>query len=66
MTEQLPGPSSGRAVERGETYQHGEHGHVEVTGIWHQTRCLDMVHESDADELIVLRFVTGEDGEWID
>ena len=68
-TEQLHGAPADRVIEDGETYDHTEHGHVEVTGIWQRTeriRRLDAACGSDERETIVVRYVPGEDGEWID
>lgn len=64
--EQLRGSRADRAVEDGATYRHAEHGHVEVTGIWHRTRRLDAVSETSERELVVVRFVPADGGEWID
>ncbi|WP_436344191.1 hypothetical protein [Natronorubrum sp. FCH18a] len=68
-TEQLHGATADRAIADGETYVHAEHGRVEITGIWQQTqriRRIDATRNGDERDMIVVRFIPGEDGEWID
>lgn len=64
--ESLFNSGSDSRIEDGQTYDHAEHGAVEVTGIWHRTQRLDTVRKTDEDEMIVVRFVPAEDGTWTD
>ncbi|RQH03345.1 hypothetical protein EA472_01875 [Natrarchaeobius oligotrophus] len=61
-----PQSASDGVVEDSETYRHDEHGCVEVTGIWHRTRRLETTRDVDRRNTIVVRFVPGADGRWID
>lgn len=64
--KQRPDSVSDRAIEDGETYHHAEHGQIKVTGIWHQTQPLDTTRNIDDQNMIVVRYIPGEDGNWID
>ena len=64
--DQRRASASNRTIENGETYTHIEHGTVEVTGIWQRTHHLDTTYSVDEQEMIIVRYVPGEDGEWID
>lgn len=64
--EQHPGSAPDRTVEEGGTYEHADHGRVEVTGIWYRTRRLEAVRADDERGMIVVRFVPGDGGTWID
>ena len=58
--------SSDQTIENGETYTHIDHGIVKVTGIWQRTHHLDTTHSADEQDMIIVRYVPGENGEWID
>lgn len=64
--ERCASSASDQAIEDGETYDHAEHGYVEVTGIWHRTQRLDTTRDADEQDLIVVRYVPGEEGTWLD
>lgn len=64
--KQNPSSSSGHIIEDSETYYHGEHGRVEVTGIWHRTQRLDTTHDVDSQDMVIVRFVPDGDGNWMD
>ncbi|SIS16823.1 hypothetical protein SAMN05421752_11644 [Natronorubrum thiooxidans] len=64
--EQRTSSGADRAIEEGETYSHTEHGHAEVTGIWHRTHSLDTTRTVDDQDMIIVRFVPGENGDWMD
>lgn len=62
--EQTDDSGSDRAIEHGETYYHAEQGYVEVTGIWQRTQRLDTIHNTDEQDMIVIRYLPAENGEW--
>lgn len=64
--EQAPDSGSTRVIEDGETYDHAEHGRVEVTGIWQRTRQLEMAYSTASQEMVVVRHVPADGGDWID
>lgn len=64
--EQLSGSTSDRVIETGETYDHTEHGPVEITAIWHRTQRLDTTRKVDSQDMVVVRYIPGEDGKWSD
>lgn len=43
-------------VERGRTYEHADHGRVEVTGIWEEIHRLDAVRETETTGVIIVRY----------
>lgn len=64
--DQRRGSASDRTIEEGETYHHAQHGHVEVTGIWHRTQSLETTHNVDMHDMVAVRFIPSKDGTWID
>ncbi|SDJ64738.1 hypothetical protein [Natronorubrum texcoconense] len=67
--KQQYGSADDRLIEDGGTYDHAEHGRVEVTGIWKRTQRiqrLETARREDERDTTVVRFVPGENGEWID
>lgn len=64
--DQRRASASDQTIENGEMYTHIEHGTVEVTGIWQRTHPLDTTHSADNQDMIIVRYVPGEDGEWMD
>lgn len=62
--EELPQSVSSGAVAEGDVYSHEDHGHVRVTAIWKQTQRVDEVQNPHGDELIVVRFLPGDDTDW--
>ncbi|WP_226008040.1 hypothetical protein [Natrinema salinisoli] len=61
-----PGPESDRIVEREETYDHEEHGIVEVTGIWRGVKQVDTARNTDQKDVIIVRYSAKQEGESID
>ncbi|WP_339105994.1 hypothetical protein [Haloterrigena salinisoli] len=64
--EQCPDSVSDRVIEDSERYHYAEHGQITVTGIWHQTRRLDTTRNVDDQDMIVVRYIPGEDGNGLD
>lgn len=65
-SDDLPGADSDLAVERGGTYEHDDHGEVEVTGIWKGVEQVDRAHRTDEKDVFIVRYSTAVDGERID
>lgn len=65
-SESLPGSRSDVVVERGETYQHGEHGCVEVNGIWRGVTRVDEARHMDETSVIIVRFSSKQEGMPVD
>lgn len=59
----LTGSEADRVVERGKTYDHAEHGRVEVSGIWKGVQRVDSARNTDQKDVIIVRYSTGGDGE---
>ena len=64
--DDLPGTESDRVVERDETYEHGDFGLVEVTGIWRGIQQVDSARHTDQRDVIIVRYSTEEGGEQVD
>ena len=54
-SDDLPGSDSDLAVERDETYNHSEHGQVEVTGIWKGVEQVDRARHTDEKDVFIIR-----------
>lgn len=65
-SDDLPGSDSERVIKRGETYNHVEHGQVEVTGIWKRVQRVDKTHHADEKDVFIVRYSAEIDGEEID
>lgn len=65
-SEDLPGSHSDRVVTRGETYNHAEHGQVDVTGIWRGVHEVDEARNTDEKETIIVRYSAEIDGQNVD
>lgn len=65
-TDDRPGPESDRIVEREETYEHAEHGTVEVTGIWRGIDQVDTARNTETKDVIIVRYSATQDGEPVD
>ncbi len=65
-SENRPGPASELVIERGETYDHVEHGPVAVTGIWKGVQQVDRAHHSDEKDVYIVRYSAELDGERVD
>lgn len=57
-SDDRPGPESDQVIERGKTYEHAEHGSVEVTGIWKGVQKADTAHNTDETGTIIVRYST--------
>lgn len=55
------GSDSERAVERGETYNHREHGPVEVEGIWRGVSEVDSARNATENDTIIVRYSVVEE-----
>ena len=51
-------PPSGLIIERGEEYNHSEHGLVTVTGIWKGVHQVDRAGNTDETGIIIVRYTT--------
>lgn len=65
-SDELPGPDSELAVERGESYDHADHGQVKVTGIWKGVEQVDKTRHTDEKNVIVVRYSAEINGEQVD
>lgn len=65
-SEDLPGSDSDLAIERGETYDHAEHGQVEITGIWKGVEQVDKARHTDEKDVFIVRYSAEIDGEQVD
>lgn len=65
-SDDLPGADSDRVVERGETYEHAEHGPVEVTGIWKGIEQVDRTRHTNEREVFIVRYSAELEGERVD
>lgn len=64
---ELPRSEDGRLVERGETYDHDQHGRVEVTGIWRGIEEVDEARNTNEKDVIIVRYSSEqEEGEQVD
>lgn len=63
---ELPGSDSGLSIERGETYDHTEHGQVEVTGIWKGVEQIDKARHTDEKNVFIVRYSAEINGEQVD
>lgn len=63
---EVPGPGSERAIERGETYDHADHGPVKVTGIWKGIKQVDKAHRTDEKDVFIVRYSAEINGEQVD
>lgn len=59
----LPGSDSDLVVDRGETYNHAEHGQVEVTGIWKGIEQVDTARQTNEKDVIIVRYSAEINGE---
>ena len=64
--DQRPTSTADRTVKDGEIYDHADHRYVKVTGIWQRTQRLDTTRNADREDMIIVRYIPGEEGEWID
>ncbi|GEM_PF-5930140 len=62
----LPGSDSDLVVDRGETYNHAEHGQVEVTGIWKGIEQVDTARQTNEKDVIIVRYSAEINGEEVD
>lgn len=64
MSERQNGQNSGRksVVERGEAYDHAEHGRVKITGIWKGVQQVDAARNTDETGVIIVRYSSGQKG----
>lgn len=62
----LPGPEADRSVERGETYNHAQHGRVEVSGIWRGVNEVDSARNTNQKAVIIVRYSAEQEGERVD
>lgn len=51
------------AIERNETYNHEQHGTVEVTGIWQGVNRVDATRDRDTSDTIIVNFTVVSDSE---
>lgn len=65
-SDDLPGPDSDLAIERGETYDHAEHGQVKVTGIWKGVEQVDKARRTDEKNVFIVRYSAEINGEQVD
>lgn len=65
-SDEVPGPGSELAIERGETYNHAEHGQVTVTGIWKGVEQVDKAHRTDEKDIFIVRYSAEINGEQVD
>lgn len=65
-SEDLPGSDSETVVDRGETYNHAEHGRVEVTGIWKGVEQVDKAHRTDEKDVFIVRYSAEINGEEVE
>ena len=62
-----PRSGDGRLVERGNTYDHDQHGRVEVTGIWRGIEEVDEARNTNEKDVIIVRYSCERDeGERVD
>lgn len=64
--DQRPTSTADRTIKSGEIYGHADHEDVKVTGIWQRTHRLDTTRNVNREEMIIVRFVPGEERKWID
>lgn len=64
-SDDLPGDDSELAVERGGTYDHDDHGEVEVTGIWKGVEQVDRAHHTDEKDIFIVRYSADVEGEQV-
>lgn len=65
--DELPRSDDDQVVERGEIYDHDEHGEVEVTGIWRGIDEVDEARNTDEKDVIIVRYsAEPEDGPRVD
>ncbi|WP_290815312.1 hypothetical protein [Halovivax sp.] len=64
--DDLPGSDSDMLVDRGETYNHAEHGQVEVTGIWKAVEQVDRARHTNEKDVITVRYSAEINGEAVD
>ena len=48
-------------VERGETYEHADHGRVSVTGLWEGVHHVDSARNTNGTGVIVVRYSVEEE-----
>ncbi|MFP8957990.1 hypothetical protein ACLI4Y_14800 [Natrialbaceae archaeon A-CW3] len=65
-SDELPGSDSDMVVNRGETYDHAEHGQVEVTGIWKGVEQVDTARHTNEKDVIIVRYSAEINGEEVD
>lgn len=59
--DELPRADDDQVVERGETYDHAEHGEVEVTGIWRGIHEVDEARNTNEKDVIIVRYSAEQD-----
>ncbi|RQG95552.1 hypothetical protein [Natrarchaeobius chitinivorans] len=65
-SDEPPGSDSDMVVNRGETYDHAEHGQVEVTGIWKGVEQVDKARHTDEKDVFIVRYSAEINGEEVD
>ena len=65
-SDDQPGSDSDRVVDRGETYDHEEHGQVEVTGIWKGIEQVDEARYTDEKDVFIVRYSAEINGNEVD
>lgn len=65
-SDDLPTSDADQLIERGETYDHTQHGCVEVTGIWKGVEEVDSTRSMSQKEVIIVRYSSERDGESIE
>lgn len=65
-SDDLPGSDADRVLERGESYEHTEHGPVEVTGIWRGIDQVDSARNTDETDVYIVRYSAEDGGERVD
>lgn len=65
-SDDVPASEADRVVEREETYDHDEHGSVEVTGIWRGMKQVDDARNTNQKDVIIVRYSTKGDGDQVD
>lgn len=63
---EVPGSGSDLAIERGETYDHADHGQVAVMGIWKGVEQVDTARRTDEKDIFIVRYSTEINGEQVD
>lgn len=56
----LSGSRTDKRIERGNTYDHREHGPVQITGIWQGTATVGSVDRDEDNEVCIVRYAPQE------